>query len=133
MATCDAADALDSAKCYGVLTSFQLSMIQTQLLCQILKASNPMASCDPQELVSDSKCFGCLTPFQLQLIQTQLLCEILHSGGSPGQTCLLCGDGPPTDDATCDCSIYYSNPPNAGVWVWDPVGSAWEMILNPGT
>lgn len=131
MANCDANDLLNTGRNFAYLSERQVNTIIIELLCRILRVSNPMASCDAQELLDDGKCFLCLSEKQAAAVQIQLLCEILHSGGT-GTTCLVCGDAPPVDDAPCDCSIYYTNPPNAGVWVWDSVTSAWECIINPG-
>lgn len=132
MAQCDANELFATGRRFTGLTGPQLQILITALLCEILVQSNPMAECNVNDLLNAGKCFNCLTPGQLSIVQTQLLCEILHSGGT-GVTCLLCGNGAPTDDAPCDCSIYYSTPPNAGVWVWDSVTSAWECVINPGT
>ncbi len=131
MAECNAQELLLASRCFASYTEKTLNAIIASLLCQILTHSNPMASCDPQSLIDDSRCFACLSPNTLMVIQTQLLCEILNGGGT-GETCISCGDGAPTADSTCDCAIYYSNPPNSGVWVWNSSGGAWDMILNPG-
>src|SRR5512139_56245 len=132
MATCDANELLQAGRCWQCLSPEQLQIVNTSLLCEIWIAANPMATCDVNSLLAAGSCFNCLSTEQLFLVQTQLLCEILQGGGTGG-TCLICGDGAPTEDAPCSCSIYYSNPPNAGVWVWDDATSTWEMILNPGT
>lgn len=131
MASCDTQTLLTAAKCFVGLPSRHLDMVIAQLLCNILQNANPMASCDVDVLMQQAKCFLRADDRQIKAIQTQLLCEILNGGGT-GTTCLLCGDGPPTEDAPCDCSIYYSTPPNAGVWVWDSVGAAWEEVISPG-
>ncbi len=132
MATCEPQELLMASRCFSSYTERTLQAMIAGLLCQILHASNPMASCDPQTLIDDARCFACLSPNTLLTIQTQLLCEILQGGGSPGATCITCGAGAPIADATCDCSIYYSNPPNSGVWVWNSSSSSWDVILNPG-
>lgn len=131
MATCSAQELLTASQCFASMHPRVLEVLKVQLLCEILHAANPMASCDPQTLLNDSACFASLNAQQLSTIQTQLLCEILQGGGT-GTTCIICGDNPPTDPAPCDCSLYYTNPPNAGVWVWDSSSAAWEMVLNPG-
>lgn len=131
MATCNPSELVQAGKCFVGLPAPQRESMMLVLLCRILQIANPMASCDPTTLMVDAKCFAGLPMPQQLAIQTQLLCEILHSGGT-GTTCLLCGVGAPVNAAPCDCSIYYSLPPNSGVWVWDSVNSAWEEIIAPG-
>lgn len=132
MAQCDAQALVNAAACFCGLSPKQVGMVELALLCKIWQAANPMANCDVHDLMKDAKCFAGLPIDQQNAIIIQLLCEVLHSGGT-GQTCLLCGVGAPVDAAPCDCSIYYTLPPNAGVWVWDSVGVAWEAVINPGT
>jgi len=129
MAQCLPDELLESARCFACLGEKSLQVVIASLLCQIIQASNPMASCDAATLLNDGRCFACLSTQQMMMIQTQLLCEVLNGGGT-GATCLICGDSPPVDPAPCDCSIYYTKSPNAGVWIWS--GSAWEAIIAPG-
>lgn len=133
MATCSTSDLLSASACFNGLPPYTLTQIQIILLCQILQQTNPMASCEPQDLLDSAACFNGLNPIQLQTIQAQLLCEILN-GGSTTDTCITCGSGPPTEDATCDCSIYYDSDtgsPTLGMmWVWD--GAAWFNISDMG-
>lgn len=92
-------------------------------------------SCEPQDLISAARCYdGCIPSGMQRAVQNYLLCELvgIMEGGVPGQTCLLCGAGPPTNPAPCRCSIYYSTPPNSGVWVWDDAASQWDMVIAPG-
>jgi len=131
MATCSPHELVEAGKCFACLTPQQAQLVTLALLCDILQANDPMATCDVHELMQDAKCFVGLPLNAAKAIEIQLLCEILHSGGT-GATCLLCGVGAPVAPASCDCSIYYSLPPNAGVWVWDSVTDAWECVINPG-
>lgn len=132
MATCDPQELISASSCWDAYSP-QLQLIQTQLLCLILRASNPMATCDPQTLLTESSCWSCLLPAQLQWIQVQLLCEILNGGGT-GTTCITCGaaDTPPVAPGTCECSIYYTNQANPGLWLWNAGGAVWENVLAPG-
>lgn len=90
-----------------------------------------MATCDVTELLNDGKCFQRADDRQLLIIQAQLLCEILNGGGG-GQTCILCGTGAPTEAPPCDCSLYYSDDTNPGLWVWDSVNTVWDEVIAPG-
>ncbi len=131
MAQCDVSEFVESGSCWCGLDRKQTQIVTLQLLCQILHSINPMASCEPSELLEAGKCFCQADAKQFQIIMLQLLCEILHGGGIQ-QTCLICGVGAPVDAAPCDCSIYYTLPPNAGMWVWNAIGGAWEIVINPG-
>lgn len=131
MATCNPSELVQAGKCFLGLPGPQLQSIMLALLCRILQQNDAMASCDPATLMADAKCFVGLPMPQQLAIQTQLLCEILNGGGT-GTTCLLCGVGAPVNNAPCDCSIYYSLPPNSGVWVWDSVNSVWDELIAPG-
>ena len=128
MAICSPSDLVAAGKCFLTLTEEQRESVIAALLCNILKASNPMASCDPAQLLEDGKCFTVRTRQELAAIQTQLLCEILH-GGSTGQTCLICleADGVPVDPAPCDCSICYNL---AGqFWFWNSLTNSWIPFI----
>lgn len=131
MATCNAQTLMTASSTFLRLTPQQLQVIIAQLLCEIRNMANPLATCDTTALMAAGKCFDCLTPQQIQVIQAQLLCEILNGGGGGG-TCIICTAGAPTDPAPCACSIAYSLPPNAGVWVWDSVNAKWEVVIEPG-
>lgn len=130
MATCNPNELSQAAKCFIPLPPAQREAIMLVLLCQILQQDNPMSTCDPTALMADAKCFAGLPMPQMLAIQTQLLCEILQGGG--GQTCLLCGLNAPTETPPCDCAIYYTLPPNSGVWLWDSVNTAWDELIAPG-
>lgn len=88
MATCSVQTISNENKCLFSLTSFQLDLVQAQILCN-LKAHIQLGTdvtCDIQTLLSDAKCFASLTSFQLQVVQTQLLCDIsalIAAGGNP--------------------------------------------------
>lgn len=129
MATCSASELVAAAKCFGVLDQWQLELVKTSLLCQILQLNDPMATCNVQELLNDANCFACLSQKDLEVIQTQLLCEILQAGGTGGQSCNLCGTADPTDDPTCDCATYYRTD-TGEFWVWDDTGGDWVKILS---
>lgn len=133
MASCDLKSLLASANAFASLPWGMLEVVKTALLCNILKANNPMAACDVQSLLRDAGCFACLQPFQMQLVQTQLLCEILNAGGG-SDTCLVCQSGPPVLPATCECSLSYdSNPASAtfmSFWAWDNTDQQWIPFLG---
>lgn len=105
----------------------QLQLVNTALLCQILKSSNPMASCDVSTLLASARCFeGCTTPAQLMLIQTQLLCEILAAGGGGGGGGggVTCGVVNPTEAPVIGCGLYYRTD-TGSIWIWD--GASWVL------
>lgn len=131
MATCSAQDLLNVAKCFSCLSPYQLALIQTSLLCQILQNSNPVATCDIQSLTNSAKCFWGVAPGQLAIIQTQLLCEILNAGGASGSGCLLCSQASnPVDAPACDCALFYRRDTGT-MWYWDAVLAQWVMLIGP--
>lgn len=131
MAQCDTNALFSASSAFTGLTPYQLQLVNTALLCQILQANNPVATCNVQSLISAASCFACLQPGQLAIIQTQLLCEILHAGSGGASASLTCGSGAPVapPPAGVACALYYdsdSNSPTAGsFWFWDNTGVAW--------
>ncbi len=117
------------ARCFAGLTGFQLQLINTQLLCQILNGKTTPVNCDAQQLLDASSCFACLTPFELQIIQTELLCEILQSGGAGGKTCLDCGIVDPVAAPPCNCAMYY-NSLTGSMWIWDSTLVKWYALIG---
>lgn len=127
MAQCSTTNLLSQASCFACLAADQLQMVIASLLCQILKAANPMANCDVSTLLQEAKCFqSCTAPAQLLLIQTQLLCNIWAAGGGMGAGLILCGTADPVDPPTGNCAIYYRTDTGA-IWIWD--GSAWVLRI----
>lgn len=119
------------ANCFAQLDSWQLRLVNTSLLCQILQAHNPMATCDIQSLLNDANCFACLGEKELTTIQTQLLCEILNGGST--SACITCVDAAPVDDPGCDCAIAYGRVGTAVAgywWQWDSAGAKWDLVLS---
>ena len=119
---------MTQANCFASLAADQLQMVIAALLCQILKAYNPMADCSTETLLASARCFaGCSSPAQLMLIQTQLLCEILAAGGGGGggggTGSVLCGAGAPASTPT-GCAIYYQTD-TGSIWIWD--GASWVL------
>lgn len=128
MADCSANALLAASTGYQALENRQLLLVFAELLCQQLKAINPMASCDATSLLQ-SACnnrFECLENRQVWIIIAQLLCEILQAGGGSGHSCLLCGAVDPVADPTCTCAIYY-NATTGSFWIWTGV---WSPILG---
>lgn len=120
---------MSQAGCFACLAMDQLQMVIASLLCQILKAQNPMADCSVSTLLEQAKCFaGCASPAQLMMIQTQLLCEILAAGGGggggSGVTCLDASD--PVDPPITGCGIAYRKD-NGSIFIWD--GSTWVLRI----
>lgn len=130
MATCSTSDLLEDARCFACLSSGELELVNTVLLCRILQANDPMASCDVNDLLADANCFACLLPGQLQLLQTQLLCEILSAGGGGGSSCISCGAVDPTADPNCTCALYY-NTATSSFWYWDDNLNVWAQLIGP--
>lgn len=131
MAQCNPQDLLSASSCFAGLPLPQLEIIKTALLCELLLQANPMATCDVNKLLQSGRCFAGRLPGEIPIIQTQLLCEILQAGGG-GSTCLQCGVGPPTDPPPCPCSLYFSQPPNSGLWSGDSNTGLWDEIIAPG-
>lgn len=131
MAVCSPQDLLNVGKCFACLTPYQLELVKTALLCQILQNSNPVATCDAQTLLNSAKCLECLTTAQLALIQTQLLCEILGSGGVGGGTgSVLCSQASdPVTAPTGDCGLFYRRD-NGNLWYWDSVLAQWILLIG---
>lgn len=105
-------------------------MVKTALLCNILRALNPVAICNVQDLLATSQCFQCLSAGELQLVQTALLCNIQNAGGGTGgAVCLTQGSGPPTVAGTCPVSLYFDNdstsPSSGTFWWWKVATSTW--------
>lgn len=127
MATCDTSELMASSNCFSCLEPYQLQLINTSLLCQILQAYTPMASCDVSALLASSNCFACLQPAQLLWLQTQLLCEILAvAGGGAGGGAVTCGLVNPVAAPTTTCGIYYRTD-TGSIWLWD--GAAWQQKI----
>ena len=128
MATCSPSELVQAGREFLALNSHQREAAVLQLLCNILKASNPMATCDLDTLMADAKCFLCLPPNQMMAIQTQLLCEILQGGGT-GETCIVCLDDDltPTDAGPCECSICYNQ--IGQFWFWNNLTTTWNPIV----
>lgn len=130
MAACNTQTLMASANCYATLAMDQLQMVNAALLCQILKALNPMASCDVSSLMESAKCFAaCTTPTQLMLVQTQLLCEILAVAGGIGPgggSGVTCGVGAPAAPPSGTCGIYYSTD-TGSIYIWD--GASWILRI----
>jgi hypothetical protein len=127
MATCSTNALLDSSVQFQALDNRQLLLIIAQLLCQQLKAINPMASCDASSLLQ-SACnnkLECLENRQVWIVIAQLLCEILIAGGGSGNSCITCGTTDPVDPPTCDCAIHYRTD-TGSFFVWTGV---WQPIL----
>lgn len=131
MAVCSPEDLLNTSKCFACLTPYQLELVKTALLCQILQISNPMATCDAQTLLDNAKCLKCLTPGQLALIQTQLLCEIMSAGGTGGGSGnVLCSQSSnPVSAPTGDCALYYRRD-NGNLWYWDSALAQWILLIG---
>ncbi len=128
MATCDPQELITVSSCLACLSEQQLKLIVPSLLCQILKASNPLATCDTQTLLTDAACFACYSDKQLAMVTTQLLCEILHSGGV-SETCIICvdGDNEPSDSSPCNCAIAYNE--NGRFWFWNAFTNQWIPFI----
>lgn len=127
MADCSANTLLAASTAYQALDNRQLFLITAQLLCQQLKAINPMASCDATSLLQ-AACnnkLECLDNRQIFIVIAQLECEILQAGGGSGNSCLLCGAVAPVDPPSCTCAIYY-NTTNGAFYVWTGL---WQPIL----
>lgn len=132
MAQCDVQAILSASSSFAGLPTPQLEIVKTALLCELLMQANPMATCNVNDLLQAGRCFANRLPGEIPIIQTQLLCEILNAGGGGGATCLLCGVGPPTIAPPCPCSLYYSLPPNSGLWSGDSTTGLWDEIIAPG-
>lgn len=130
MATCNTQDLLAAASCFANTPSNVLQIIQTSILCQMLRQINPMASCDIQSLTDSARCFQCLNPPQLMVIQTQLLCELLQAGGFGQNGCLVCGNTDPVDPprAGCHCSLAYNRVTSA-LFYWDETALQWFALI----
>ena len=126
--TCNAEELVDASKCFSGIPKNMEMPVLIKIFCEVAGMS-----CTADTLVESAKCLDAI-PGQMRMpVLIYLACQILTNGGTgTANTCLVCGEGAPTEDATCDCSIYYTNPPNAGVWVWDAVNSVWECIMSPG-
>lgn len=130
MAAVNAQDLINVANCLGCLTPFQLQLVRTSLLAQILQQTNPMASVDPQSLLNSAKCLDCLTPGQLSLVSTQLLAEILQAGGTGGNGCIVCSQSSdPSTAPDCDCAIAYRRD-NGNFWTWNSATANWDKIIG---
>jgi len=124
-----AQEKLDEAGCLNCFTVYQLLLIQTQLLFDILNGAGTMTTFDQaQSKLNDANCLSCFTSYQLQLIQSQLLFDI-SSGGSGGASCLLCGAINPVAAPTCTCALYY-NTANGSFWYWDNGLLTWVMLIG---
>lgn len=77
MATCDVQSLMDDAACFNTLTPFQLRVVQTQLLANILLALDPGADVSVDALLADAACFNALEPGTLNVVLAQLLCEVV--------------------------------------------------------
>lgn len=130
MASVNAQDLINVASCLNCLTAFQLQLVRTSLLAQILQQTNPMASVDPQSLLNSAKCLECLTPGQLALVSTQLLAEILQSGGTGGNGCIVCSQNTdPVAAPGCDCALAYRRD-NGNLWAWNAATAHWDLFLG---
>lgn len=78
MAVCSIQTLIDADPCLVQLQSFDLLVLETQLLCNLLDklANAGEVTCDIQTLLTQGKCFYQLQPHVLQAIKIQLLCEI---------------------------------------------------------
>lgn len=78
MAVCDYQELISADPCLLALTPFQLEVVITQQLCNLLdKIENAGAvTCDIATLLDQGKCFATLPYHVLKAIQAQLLCEI---------------------------------------------------------
>jgi hypothetical protein len=132
MASCDPSALVQAGVKFSGLSTRYLELVKVELLCLILRQSNPMASCDPNVLLEAGKCLQCLGTQQMQVVQTQLLCEILQGGGS-GATCIIgCANTGPIIPGPCPFSLAYSPGPNPGFWLWDQARAVWDEIVAPG-
>lgn len=77
MATCDVDALMAESACWNNLTTFQLRVVQVELLRQILVAQNPAADVTPEALLESGKCFVGIEPGFLNVIVAQLLCELI--------------------------------------------------------
>lgn len=130
MASCSTTDLLAISNCFQCLAPGQLEMVKTALLCNILKALNPLAICNIQSLLDSAQCFQCLPPGQLALVQTALLCNIANAGGgSGGAVCLSQGSGAPVVAGTCPVSLYFDNDSGSKssgtFWWWSTATAKW--------
>ena len=125
---CSASELLSVASDFRNRSSFELAVIRTSLLCQILQEANPMADCSTSTLLQSFGCCTNLSIWQLEAIQAQLLCEILHAGGGGGQSCLTCSiNTDPVDEPTCDCAMHYRKD-NSTIWYWDGEAMQWFLF-----
>jgi hypothetical protein len=123
--SCSPANLANAAKCFwGGLGQQQLLGIMVHLRCRQLAALGVSVDCSPEALLRASKCFCGLGMQQLLGILAELDCEILNAGGSGGQSCLLCGEGPPVDPPACDCALYTNTLTGSEYW-WNPGTGAW--------
>ena len=136
MAKCDVQDLVAVGNCFACIPPGTQQLVKLSLLCQILKALDPMAVCHIESLIASAQCFQCLPPGMQSLVELSLLCEILHAGGSSGQVCLLTGSGAPvgTPPAGCAAAIYFDsdyNSPTVGSFWWgDNINLQWNIFIS---
>ena len=127
-----AQEELNKSGALEAFTVYQLLLIQTQLLFDILGGGSSMTTlAQAQAKLDEAGCLNCFTAYQLALIQSQLLIDIAAGGGG-GSSCLLCGDVDPVAAPTCECGLYY-NRISGGVWVWiagPPFGPLWLQVIG---
>ena len=131
MAQCDIQSLIDDASCSTCIPGGILAVVQTQLLCRIWQALDPMANCDLQTLLTSASCMACPPAGVLAIVQTQLLCEISSAikGGISGVTGVDCDVVDPTAAPTNPCTLFY-NSATGGLWMWN--GSAWILMIAGG-
>lgn len=127
MATCDAEEFLDLAKCFGCLDDRSSMMVFLRLLCDILQELNPMATCDVEDLIGRSRCFACLDTKGAMMVGLQLACEILSAGG--GGVCNRCEEFDPNEDAACDCA-HWTNTATGEMWYWRALTGTWVKYIS---
>lgn len=135
MSACNPFDLLNTAGCFNNLTSYQLQVVETALLCSILQQANPVATCDPLAILEANPCMSNLTPYQLQVISAELLCEILQVGGGGGaNACLVAQSGGPVAPCPVSFGIGYdpdtTSPTVGQFWYWDQTDSAWVKFIQ---
>lgn len=135
MSACNPFDLLSASGCFTCLLPYQLQVVNTALLCQILQAANPMAVCDPQAILESNPCLSNMTAYQLAVIQTELLCEILQTGGGGGgSACLVAQSGGPVAPCPVAFGIGYdddfASPTSGQFWYWSLANNQWVKFIS---
>lgn len=117
------------AKCFLCLDQKSMSAVIAALLCQNLRALDPMAECDVSTLMASAKCFMCLDQKAAQAVQLQLLCNLVDASIGGGSGGVICAAEDPVADPGVTCALAY-NTVTASLWYWNDNLGIWSQLIG---